>query len=129
MEDSDRQNTEAKFEDMQGHISKRVYQSINPYFYNLIGLYILALTIIEVFIIVALIEEYQDMVYISDFSSGFKETTLAGLTFYNLLNSFRARISNSSDIQEFQGIPIVKYTDDNAFSALSTSSNSFLVWI
>jgi hypothetical protein len=83
--------------------------------------------VLEAFIVLCLVEEYSKMQALSNFSTIFKSTTISGLAFYSLLNSLRARIVNSSDVQEYQNMPLVKYTDDFIFTALDDTEDSYIV--
>jgi hypothetical protein len=65
---------------------------------------------------------------LSNFSTVFKSTTISGLAFYSLLNSLRARIVNSSDVQEYQNMPLATYTSNYIFTALDDTEDSYIVY-
>ncbi len=90
-------------------------------------IYCLSFLVLEAFIVLCLVEEYSKMQALSNFSTVFKSTTISGLAFYSLLNSLRARIVNSTDVQEYQNIPLVTYTNNYIFTALDETEDSYIV--
>jgi hypothetical protein len=67
------------------------------------------------------------MIALSKFSSLFKDTTLIGVTFFDLINSFKNRIINDDHIQMYKGMDAVKYSDESIISSLDLSINSYMV--
>lgn len=106
--------------------SKRTYQSVNPYIKKILFTYGFSLLAFEGFIVASFILEYNYMMSLSLFSRLFKDTTLTGITFFDIINSFKNRIINDSHIQTYKGIESVKYTDLAIMTSLDLSVNSYM---
>jgi hypothetical protein len=111
----------------QGHHSRRTFQAVGTYIRGIVFLYVVSFAILESFIGASFYMEYSNMVALSKFSNLFKDTTLIGVTFFDLINSFKNRIINDSHIQMYKGMDAVKYSDESIISSLDLSINSYMV--